>query len=202
MKNSSTNLKLIQNSRKEDGEENTPTPLMRRANKLTDLQSAKNLVSKANSKYLRGELHETTFKSILYAAQVFSQIYKDFLFEKGIVDYLSVRFALQNFDTSKALDSLLEVLIEKFKLDRNKLVDIEKNFRNKYLLSKEERQKRTRKILNDLEDEKQIKIKLINEKDVTELKRLILLAIRKLPENEKYDLIENEIRNEFYQNEE
>lgn len=201
MNNSEKTLKLLQNQNISKEGKGTPTlPLMQRAPKLKNLESAQRLISKASSEYLKGKMSEQTFKSVVYGAQVFSGVYKDFLLEKGITDFLYLRFALYNFDVSRALDSFVEAIKQNVKIDDRQLEKIENDYRNTYLLNKEERKKRSKKILEELETEKGIKIKLITESDVTQLKQLILLAIRSLPDNEKYSLIENEIRQEFYNN--
>jgi peptide methionine sulfoxide reductase MsrA len=203
MGNTEKTLKLLQNQNiSKEGKETPTLPLMQRAPKLKNLESAQRLISKATSDYLKGRISEQTFKSIVYGSQVFSGVYKDFLLEKGITDYLYLRFALYNFDVSRALDSFLESIKQNVKIDEKQLEKIGNDFRNRYIINNEERRKRSQKILEELEKEKGIKIKLITENDVDQLKQLILLAIRSLPENEKYSFIENEIRTEFYNDEE
>lgn len=201
MTDRTNNLKLIQKERKSSANEDTPIPLLNRAKRLRSLQDAEKLISRATSEYLKGKISEGTVKTISYLCQTYSVIYKDFLMERGILDYISLQLHLYNYDLVKTLDTIGSIFIENYGIEEIEFNKIAEDYRKRYSLTKNDRKKKTDKILDELEKEKGVKVKMIKENDPKELKKLMMMAFRQLPESEKYDFIENQIMNEFYHTE-
>ncbi len=193
MENSQKSLKILQNSNfpKEN------TAIIKRAKRLRNLSDAEKLISRITAEYIRSNITAEESRNLNQLIQGFVAVHKDALEEGKLFEYIHLRFELLQWESIKSIDSLTNAFIEAFQIDPDKVNKIAKPYGEKFKIEMGKRNERANEILQQINDETTFKIKLTKENKPEELKKLILLALRKINEADRYKLID-EIKENFY----
>lgn len=193
MESSQKSLKIIQNSNfpKEN------TAIIKRAKRLRNLEDAEKLISRITSEYIKGGITAEESRNLNQLIQGFVTVHKDALEENKLFEYIHLRFELLQWESIKSIDSLTKAFVEAFGIEPEKVEKIAKPYADRFKLEMEKRNEKAKEILQQISDETTFKIKLTKEDKPEELKKLILLALRKITEADRYQLID-EIKENFY----
>lgn len=193
MESSQKSLKIIQNSNFPKGN----TAIIKRAKRLRNLTDAEKLISRITAEYIRGNITAEESRNLNQLIQGFVAVHKDALEEGKLFEYINLRFELLQWESIKSIDSLSKAFIEAFQIDPDKVNKIAKPYADRFKMEMEKRNEKAKEILQQINDETSFKIKLPKEDKPEELKKLILLALRKITEAVRYELID-EIKENFY----
>lgn len=193
MENSQKNLKILQNSNFPKGN----TAIIKRAKRLRNLSDAEKLISRITAEYIRSNITAEESRNLNQLIQGFVAVHKDALEEGKLFEYVHLRFELLQWESIKSIDSLTKAFIDAFQIEPAKVDKIAKSYADKFKMEMEKRNERANEILQQINDETTFKIKLTKENKPEELKKLILLALRKITEADRYKLID-EIKENFY----
>lgn len=193
MENSQKSLKILQNSNfpKEN------TAIIKRAKRLRNLSDAEKLISRITSEYIKGNIKGEESRNLNQLIQGFVAVHKEALEEGKLFEYIHLRFELLQWESIKSIDSLTKAFVEAFGIEPEKVEKIAKPYADRFKLEMEKRNEKAKEILQQISDETSFKIKLAKEDKPEEIKKLILLALRKITEADRYKLID-EIKENFY----
>ncbi|KUG26710.1 hypothetical protein ASZ90_003451 [hydrocarbon metagenome] len=193
MEKSQKSLKILQNSNFPKGN----TAIIKRAKRLRNISDAETLISRITSEYIKGNITAEESRNLNQLILGFVGVHKDALEEGKLFEYIHLRFELLQWESIKSIDSLTNAFIEAFQIDPDKVNKIAKPYSEKFKIEMGKRNERANEILQQINDETTFKIKLTKENKPEELKKLILLALRKITEADRYKLID-EIKENFY----
>jgi len=193
MESSQKSLKILQNSNFPKGN----TAIIKRAKRLRNLEDAEKLISRITAEYIRGNITAEESRNLNQLVQGFSGIHKDALEEEKLFEYIHLRFELLQWECIRSIDSLTKAFVEAFGIEPEKVEKIAKPYADRFKLEMEKRNEKAKEILQQINDETSFKIKLAKEDKPEEIKKLILLALRKITEADRYQLID-EIKENFY----
>lgn len=193
MESSQKSLKIIQNNNFQKGN----TAIIKRAKRLRTLADAEKLISRITAEYIRGNITAEESRNLNQLIQGFVTVHKDALEEGKLFEYIHLRFELLQWESIKSIDSLTKAFVEAFGIEPEKVEKIAKPYADRFKLEMEKRNEKAKEILQQISDETSFKIKLAKEDKPEEIKKLILLALRKITEADRYKLID-EIKENFY----
>jgi hypothetical protein len=197
MENSQKSLKILRNPNISKGS----APIIKRAKRLKNLSDAEKLISRITSEYIKGTITAEESRNLNQLIQGFIAAHREAMEEKELFDYINLRFELFLWDALRSIDSLTSAFIREFKLDPAEIKKIAKSYTESFKIEQKKREEKAKEILQQINNETSYKVKLTKENKPEEVKKLIQLAIRKLNEADRYQLLD-EIKENFFNGEE
>lgn len=197
MENSQKSLKILHNPNIPKGSQ----AIIRRAKRLKNISDAEKLISRITAEYIKGNITAEESRNLNQLIQGFISAHREAMEEKELFDYINLRFELFLWDALRSIDSLTSAFIREFNIDPAEIEKIAKSYTEKFKIEQIKRDEKAKEILQQIDDETSYKIKLSKENKPEEVKKLIQLAIRKLNEADRYQLLD-EIKENFFNGDE